>query len=69
MTMQKGTIKPLQPTGLTLKHKLLSDSLKRFPKYDDDDGDFCSDYGYDDDVGVFYVSFHCQPWLPHPHGG
>ena len=27
---QKGTIKPLQPTGLTLKHKLLSDSLKRF---------------------------------------
>ena len=32
MIMQKGTIKPLQPTGLTLKHKLLSDSLKRFPK-------------------------------------
>lgn len=27
---QKGTIKPLQPTGLTLKHKLLSDSLKSY---------------------------------------
>ena len=31
--MQKGTIKPLQPTGLTLKHKLLSDSLKRFSNH------------------------------------
>ena len=30
--LQKGTIKPLQPTGLSLKHSLLSDSLKRFPK-------------------------------------
>ena len=29
--LQKGTIKPLQPTGLSLKHSLLSDSLKRFP--------------------------------------